>query len=121
MRYWRAATWRATGTRCWGTLEPRPPAPHVLVMDKPITKIVAGGIIFANAVGLAGEVMAVSNYVDTDYDCPEFQATFASTATGGFAVSGIHGVEYATVNVEPLKPSAFKLVELITPPRAPRT
>ncbi len=90
-------------------------------MDKPITKIVAGGIIFANTVGLAGEVMAVSNYVKTEYDRPEFQATIASTATGGFAISGIHGVEYATVNVEPLKPSAFKLVELLIPPRAPRT
>ena len=109
------ATWRDSGTRRGVTLEPPPPTAHVLVMDKPITKIVAGGIIFANTVGLAGEVMAVSNYVKTDYDRPEFQATIASTATGGFAISGIHGVEYATVNVEPLKPSAFKLVE-ITPP-----
>ena len=84
-------------------------------MDKPITKIVAGGIIFANTVGLVGEVMAVSNYVNTDYDRPEFQATIASTATAAFVISGVRGVEYATVNVEPLKLSTFKLVE-ITPP-----
>jgi len=84
-------------------------------MATPLTKITATGILLTNAFGLAGEAMAVSNYVDTDYDRPEFQATIASTATGGFAVSGVHGVDYTTVNVEPLKPSAFKVVELITP------